>query len=153
MSTQTQAGEQERVVCLGVTDETTPSGYVYVTIRYSDDGRLSLTGVVGPQANGNCRGSCGQIRQPNLIRYEEGWDAASVAHLFVIWERWHLNDMRAGCAHQRALGWNDYTQHPSEPCPTCGYAYGSQWLKEEVPADVLAWLWDRPISRRTPAWH
>ena len=84
-----------------------------------------------------------------------------------IWERWNLNDMKAGCEHQRALGWQDVRINPSElpkthanrdekgimamwvdqeehkdgllckPCPTCGYKYGSAWLKEELPQDVI----------------
>lgn len=30
----------------------------------------------------------------------------------------------------------------SAPCPTCGYKYGTKWLKEELPADVLATILD-----------
>jgi len=40
------------------------------------------------------------------------------------------------------LTWVSRKEHPqgllSEPCPTCGYKYGSAWLKEEIPADVVA---------------
>ncbi len=85
-----------------------------------------------------------------------------------IWKRWHLNDIRAGCAHQRALKWEDVRipvadlpdnkisnrdergilaiwVYPKEhkdglltkPCPECGYAYGSKWLFEEIPAEVI----------------
>lgn len=96
------------------------------------------------------------------------------------WERWHLNDMRPGCEHQRAEGWGDrpidpdkptraYGRHfegqshdswnllgwvrPDEhpdglltrPCPTCGYRYGTAWLHEDVPADVLDWLRRFPL--------
>ena len=91
----------------------------------------------------------------------------------------HLNDMKAGCEHQEALGWGNghdvalskdeltpaqlealqkealertigaaYPDPPIEsqvfkdsllaPCPTCGYRYGSQWLKRELPAEVVA---------------
>jgi hypothetical protein len=55
-----------------------------------------------------------------------------------VWERWHLNDMRAGCEHQRALGWSRYEDHPSEPCPVCGYEYGSAWLYEPLPDEIVA---------------
>lgn len=55
-----------------------------------------------------------------------------------IWQRWHLNDMHAGCEHQRALGWekDGYDKHPSEPCPTCGYKFGTAWKKEELPSNL-----------------
>ena len=26
------------------------------------------------------------------------------------------------------------------PCPECGYRYGSQWLRRELPAEVIAWV-------------
>ena len=35
-------------------------------------------------------------------------------------------------------------EHPkgvlTKACPTCGHKYGTDWQKEEVPADVIAWL-------------
>jgi hypothetical protein len=35
-------------------------------------------------------------------------------------------------------------EHPegylTKPCPVCGYKYGSAWLHEDVPQDVLDWL-------------
>lgn len=64
-----------------------------------------------------------------------------------VWERWHLNDMRAGCEHQRAAGehsaWfgdqGDYSGvrigYPR--CLVCGYSYGSKWLYEELPAEIV----------------
>lgn len=92
-----------------------------------------------------------------------------------LWDRWHLNGMRAGCRHQIADGWgkrpidpdkptNTYGRHftgqssptwnllgwvrPDEhpeglmgrACPTCGYEYGTAWLYEPVPAEVIAEL-------------
>lgn len=158
---------------------------------------------------------------------------AKLQRMCKIWERWHLNDMRAGCEHQRELpefqpryepaleisvefhaykaleaatekdetgpeakllanlqafdvrpfhkvlmtqeradrlyawlgGWADQTtkyakghnliinkvqiplhhtypkDHPlgflAKPCPMCGYKYGTKWLKEELPEDVV----------------
>ena len=140
-----------------------------------------------------------------------------------IWKRWHLNDMHAGCEHQRqnwdttkqitivkymlntdiwtkqniikaaaierlqltgastlegeeqkllslplsidqadylpldesiseyytekerkteSAGWVRPEKHPDgilcKPCEICGYKYGTSWLKEEIPADVVA---------------
>jgi hypothetical protein len=40
------------------------------------------------------------------------------------------------------LTWVLPSEHPGgllgQPCPVCGYAYGSEWLHEAVPASVLA---------------
>ena len=36
--------------------------------------------------------------------------------------------------------------------PDNGYLYGSAWLKEEVPTEVLAYLHALPESKLTPAW-
>jgi hypothetical protein len=47
---------------------------------------------------------------------------------------WHLNDMKAGCEHQEALGWG--SDSIGTPCPECGYKYGSKWLRRELPGDV-----------------
>jgi len=55
-----------------------------------------------------------------------------------LWTRWHLNDMRAGCEHQRALGWTSYAEHPAEPCPECGYKFGSAWLFEPLPPGFIS---------------
>lgn len=33
-----------------------------------------------------------------------------------------------------------YKDSISAPCPTCGYCYGTQWLRRELPAEVIAWF-------------
>lgn len=68
--------------------------------------------------------------------------------LAAICDRWHLNDMHAGCEHQRELGWKpaafgtpeyvNRTDCVGKPCPTCGYRYGTAWLYEEIPS----YVWD-----------
>lgn len=214
------------------------SGSVFVKIAYTA-GKLSLTGVEGPLANGDAKGSCGQIDMHpwDIDQYAEGWSAETEAQLRHVWKEWHLNDMQAGCVHQRAEKWGDEkielvtyslsseghrlrreaeaeatkaalegrtanltdtgrfligpdwfkdrheapdadsplsgcfevkkreqkyaghvyeNQHPRgvlcKVCPTCGYKYGSAWLKQEVPAEVLAWLQKLPDADRKPAW-
>lgn len=201
-------------------------GRVFVTVDWSSDGRLSMTGVEGPMSNGDARGSCGQI----LMSYKEydgrghttldsitpadGWTHDSIRKLFDVWRVWHLNDMQAGCEHQRAAGWTSCPGHYaagcsackgsgfaakdgadhksacavcggvglkdpsyctpearakrdrttgtwstystnsyrctadrlSERCPECGYAYGSRWLKAEVPAEIVEWLRGLPTD-------
>lgn len=169
---------------------------LFLKIEY-EDGRLSISGVEGPRTDGDAWGSCGQcvdaLAPSRLRELAPGWDRAMVKRLRETWGHWHLNDMRAGCEHQRAAGWEDARINPAElpkectanrdargilamwiyppgasnwadsknthkdgllmkPCPTCGYAYGSKWLREEVPADVLAWLRALPSADVTPAW-
>lgn len=75
------------------------------------------------------------------------WELHALAKLG---DRWHLNDLQAACAHQTVV-WEDgrYGRQPSleltEPCPETGYRYGSAWLTEPLPDDVLwtAMTWHR----------
>lgn len=167
-----------------------PDLFVKIEVRDSADGPvLSITGVVGPKRNGDAIGSCGQCVDSlaDVDAFAPGWDADKAAELRSVWERWHLNNMRAGCEHQRADGWdarpidpskptraygrhfpgqrsdswNMLTwvrrdEHPdgllSHPCPTCGYRYGTAWLHESLPADVVDWLRNLPDADIAPAW-
>ena len=58
-----------------------------------------------------------------------------------LWERWHLNDLRAGCEHQEDVKRADPDWRERLPvgdsCPVCGYRYGSEWRYEPVPDEVL----------------
>jgi len=143
---------------------------VFCKIEYKD-GKLSISGVVGPTREGNAIGGCGQIdmefehRNPdhndkritNLIRtsdfeFAENWDVEKWFDFLETWKLYHLNDLQAGCEHQRALGWDNYDEHPSEPCPTCGYKYGSAWNRLEVPQKALEQLIELPDTDIQPAW-
>lgn len=206
----------------------------FATIKWVD-GNLSITGVEGPMASGDARGSSGQVTMPS----DEHTDRAPFYDRFrEVWERWHLNDMRAGCEHQRenwdarellevvsygltseahklrraamdeaaraaiagevaeltyadrfllgpdwfrplfgapdadgpksglyevrkretrSAGTVTPEEHPrgllGKPCEVCGYRYGSAWLREEVPGDVIAWLESLPDATGLPdAW-
>ena len=212
-----------------------------------DGTKLSITGVIGPMSNGDCRGSCVQctdeIRDGTPIS-AEGWTREMVDKFCDIWDRWHLNDMNPCCEHQRKLGWMDQAREPMtlyhyklrpeaeakkkmaekaaltnlrdgkpftpdteqifyanleqfpdryrpfegelaeyyepftglthgaeekmtrgwvrfdeddqgilcKPCPVCGYKYGTAWLREDVPQDVIDWLFTLPDTPVRPAW-
>jgi len=141
-------------------------GKVFVTIAF-DGKRLSFTGVEGPRANGNCKGGCGQIRLDNITKPAPGID---IKKLQEIWDRWHLNDMRADCEHQRN-NWNmsenvfvrgtkmpvtsvfqkeDPNGMLGKPCEVCGYKYGTDWLFEEVPQEVIKYLESLPETDDLP---
>ena len=217
----------------------------FACIEY-ENGKLSICGVVGPTSDGNCRGSAGQCREEIAAGTPaEGWTEDMLKMFSDIWKRWHLNDLKAACEHQRELGWEAeaaqkvtvyhyqltaearkkkdeaekaaldalrkgetftpseeqvmfaalplwaesvgeelgsphyepkkclysgdkgatetntrgwirYDENPigilCKPCPVCGYKYGSSWLKEEVPQDVIDWLFSLPETTVTPAW-
>ena len=57
--------------------------------------------------------------------------------IHAVWKRWHLNDMHAGCEHQRAFEDEPYEKHKGEVCPICGYEYGTAWKREELPQSVI----------------
>lgn len=219
----------------------------FVEIEYKE-GRLSLSGVVGPMTNGKCMGSSGQC--VDSIREgipTEKWTDEMLQKLCDIWERWHLNDMNPYCEHQKELGWDElakkkvtlyhYTlnaeaqrkkrdaesearkalkegktftpseeqvffanlpysltkheklnveeeknyeprkesftgysgpteieslgmlkpeDHPegilTKECPVCGYKYGTAWKIEEIPEEVIEWLFSLPDTEVQPAW-
>lgn len=134
-------------------------GYVYCHIKYDDStGQLSITGVEGPKHNGDCRGGCGQIYDnlnTSVARFSEGWDKEKLEYFVTVWKRWHLNDMRAGCEHQGSMGWDKKPIDEgllSRPCPICGYKYGSAWLFEAVPNEIIIYLNNLPESKLKPAW-
>lgn len=79
-----------------------------------EDGKFSISGVIGPLASGNARGSYGQIDSSIREALDAGelsfapeWNADSVRRLLAVWDAWHLNDMKAACEHQRANGWEE----------------------------------------------
>lgn len=140
---------------------------VFVTIRWEPP-RLSISGVEGPNQNGNAAGACGQLRlDPTYAA--PGWEADDVAQLDATWRRWHLNDMRAGSPAQEQ--W--LRDHPDRPSPleyfpwACeqlaaaglhpdpdhdDYRYGSAWLSEDVPDEILDYLWALPNTTRAHPW-
>lgn len=76
------------------------------------------------------------------------------ARLYQIWKRWHLNDMRAGTFTQEEIlrqAKDSGVELDSyyEQCDYLakfdaliddGYKYGSKWLKEELPQDVIDYI-------------
>lgn len=86
----------------------------------------------------------------DIVNPAPGWTLAEIRELATLWDRWHLNTMRAACAHMvpgdLAREDNGYggtrisTSDPRNTCPESGYRYGHAWLTEPVPADVVARL-------------
>lgn len=79
----------------------------FCKIEFSADGRLSISGVIGPMRNGDCKGSAGQcVNEIRAGEPTEGWTADMLQKFCDIWDEWHLNDMRPYCQHQKELGWD-----------------------------------------------
>lgn len=103
---------------------------VFCKIEYTDTGKLSISGVIGPKRDGDAYGGAGQIDmefwhrnpehndkrydnpiKPGELLFTDGWDADMWLTFLEYWHDWHLNDMRSCCQHQRALGWTYETHH------------------------------------------
>jgi hypothetical protein len=57
---------------------------------------------------------------------------------------------------KKTRGWVDFKDDPRgilcKPCPVCGYKYGTAWLHEDVPQEVIDWLFALPDTPVRPAW-
>lgn len=72
---------------------------LHVHICYKD-GKLSITGCY---LNGG--GQCYDMLTDESFEPAEGWTHDKAATLQKVWKRWHLNNLRPYCEHQRDLGW------------------------------------------------
>jgi hypothetical protein len=135
-------GEPARTFRVGTT---TSDAHVNVTVRLRNEigspaMALSITGdVQRPRAHDIDAG--GQILDVLRMCEPYGtWTREAIDRLVFVWDLWHLNDMRAGCAHQLRAGWT-YADHEDIPeCPFCGYRIGSRWLHEPLPLDVAIYV-------------
>lgn len=72
--------------------------------------------------------SCGMNRGPLAEHFPEA----------VPFFPYHLNDMHAGCPHQRARD-ERYDVHGGVICMQCGWKLGAGWYADELPPEVEAW--------------
>jgi hypothetical protein len=115
-----------------------------VTIELND-GKLSIAGVVGAMANGDCWGSCGQIDMSfteidaggHLSLADVSGDRKTIARLLNVWRRFHSNDLQAGCIHQQREGWNKRPIDPTKPLTAYGKHYSGQQYNSY---NMLTWV-------------
>ena len=162
-----------KIVRIGKYENTPNSLFCVIKIN---DGNLSICGVEGPKSNGDCHGGCGQVvmHEWKITEYAPGWDSELVAKFREVWERWHLNYIVAGSpAQMEFLRANpvtfkypeSYYEKARESLTAAGlqpdagyvrdgkpYSYGSAWLREELPQDVIDFLASLPEADITPAW-
>jgi len=96
--------------------------------------------------------------EKNLLGWGQIYDEVREiipARLYEIWKRWHLNDMRAGTfvqeeilrqAKASGVELNDYDDTCNylqrfDALVDDGYKYGSKWLKEELPREVVDYVY------------
>lgn len=109
-----------KIVCPGTGRGLIFCKIVYVDLPPEHRPRLSITGVDGPLRGGDALGACGQIVDA-VRKCATTWDHDVLLRFCDVWDAWHLNDMRAGCVHQRAMGWMmcpghaDHDQQCAEP--------------------------------------
>lgn len=79
----------------------------FVKIEYKN-GKLTISGVIGPKSNGDCLGSCGQcVDEISAGTPADCWTPEMLEKFCAIWRKWHLNDMHAECEHQQEIGYNE----------------------------------------------
>lgn len=116
----------------------------FIEVNLSEESKgivLSISGVLKNSSGQNYKDIYNEyiIGNPKLTK------KAELSRLLEIWERHHLNDMRAGTPKQmKALrGKNlDYLNAVSyleelDLAIDDGYSYGSAWLFEEIPNEII----------------
>ena len=117
-----------------------------ITIGITERNSFKRLGITGVILKGGEETGWGQIREKvkDIIP----------ARLYQIWRRWHLNDMRAGTfaqeeilrqAKDKGVDVSSYEKacdylHSFDVLVDEGYRYGSAWMKEELPQDVIDYL-------------
>jgi hypothetical protein len=83
------------------------------------------------------------------IRFVDDWTPTRLRRVLDLWDAWHLNDMTAGCEHQRAgiaaddddpdagIPWDARPIDPSKPTDTYGKHYDGQ---RSASWNMLAWV-------------
>ncbi len=121
-------------------------------LRNDEHGRRELS-IVGEVVN-HAYGQCYDFIRELVEQHGSGHrDKGEILKLLDIWDRWHLNTMRAGTPRQQEIirPWlkrtpnKDYT----EQCNYLfshglliddGYKYGTAWLYEPLPDDVITFI-------------
>jgi len=118
---------------------------VTVELREREGGELSVVGWTTECTRRDGKGGRwqevggGQNRDDlaAVLVPADGWTMEAIAGLRNVWERWHLNGMRAGCAHQRAAGWADRPIDPAKPTNAYGFHFHGQ---RSASWNMLAWV-------------
>lgn len=126
---------------------------IFCKVEYSEDGRLSISGVEGPLSSGNAIGSCGQIDmhlgEPDGLNGFEpapGWTLDKVREFLAVWREWHLNDMNAYDAEMKAAGWRELARTPMLGYKFCRTTESSEAARAAEAAAVAALKAGEPFT-------
>jgi hypothetical protein len=125
---------------------------IIAELRNDEHGRreLSIVGEINTHTFGQCDASIRELVEQHGSGHR---DKGEILKLLDIWDRWHLNTMRAGTPRQQEIlrPWlkrnpnKDYT----EQCDYLfshgllvddGYKYGTAWLYDPLPDDVITFI-------------
>jgi len=134
-------------------------------IDYDNSGekkcRVTIEVNLNQKEKGTCLSICGNIwnpRETDIYCGGQCYDTLKelfphnqkMKRIIEVWERYHLNDMKAGTPAQEKLV-EEYTKDNGfDYTAVCeylkqndlyidnGYRYGSSWLFEEIPAEIIA---------------
>lgn len=121
--------------------------YVELTINQEAENRAKQTitheTITGYKTLSIC-GDHGQNREEiaDINNYKELFISENdLKTITEVWERWHLNDLKPNCIHQTSFNCNvgNFTEQAAEQTAKCpnGYNYGSQWLVEPLPENII----------------
>jgi len=106
---------------------------VHVELQEKNEGLVfTASESIWNNRHTNCY-SCGQ----NLDEINKFISDETFKKIYIWWTLYHLNDLHAGCIHQRAFEKEEYKKHAEDVCPICQYKYGSAWNFEPIPENDL----------------
>lgn len=102
---------------------------------------LGISGLIKDKGARRVSGA-GQVVDDvrRIVEPAEGWTRAELHKLAEVWDRWHLNGLKAGCAHMPAnaeVGKTECPVQAADPKVEKPYVYGTAWLIEALPEDVV----------------
>lgn len=83
--------------------------------------------------------SAGQMLDDLLevVEPAPGLSLDDLKRIHQIWRAWHLNGMKAACAHMPADARERWDRREAVVCEESGYSYGSAWLVQPLPVAIL----------------
>lgn len=151
----------EMLVRISLTNSQTANGDAFRTIHHKpvDPDTLSLA-ITHELRKGRTWQSMGAgvPDVPDSVTWRNGWDRAKYERLQEFSQDWHLNDLRAGCAHQTVVYETDRfgrsvpSLSKTEECPLTGYRYGQAWLVAKLPEEVVHELYELGAVRTEKDW-
>jgi hypothetical protein len=146
--------DDERVYLDVKITTSTRAGVTVTHEPVSEYARLSFQGEIhergGAYGGYHCSAAGQCVETIAAMTWKDGgpFSPAEIAEILAVWDRWHLNDMRPNCVHQEHFSlpytsgsryndeWRDRAAVETAKCP-CGYAYGSAWLVEPLPLEIV----------------